>query len=73
MRDDAKRLNLRRIARFIRLVWQSPGLLSFAKSLVHDHVDELGGGVCDCRRCQEALSLIAKVEGGSDEVEGRVK
>jgi hypothetical protein len=48
-------------------------LLSFAKSLVHDHVDELGGGVCDCRRCQEALSLIAKVEGGSDEVEGRVK
>ena len=68
MRDYAKQLTLRGIARFIRLVWQSPGLLRFAKSLVHDHVAELRGGVCDCRRCQEALSLIAKVEGGSDEV-----
>jgi len=68
VKDYAKQLNLRGIARFIRLVWQSPGLLSFAKSVVHDHIDELGGGACDCRRCQEALFMIAKVEGGSDEV-----
>ena len=65
MRDSANRLN--RIARFVRLVCLAPELLAIAKSVVRDHVEELKGGACDCPRCKEALVLIAKAEGGTDE------
>ena len=65
MRDSANRLN--RITRFVRLVCLAPELLAFAKSALRDHVDELKGGACDCPRCRQALALIAKVEGGTDE------
>ena len=58
---------MRRITRYVRLVWLSRELLAIAKSLVRDHVDELKGGACDCPRCKQALALIAKVEGGTDE------
>jgi hypothetical protein len=49
------------------LVKAAPELLATVKRFVEDHVHELGGGVCDCPNCKEALALIAKVEGGSDE------
>ena len=58
---------MRRIALYVRLVWLSPELLALAKSVVRDHVEELKGGACDCPRCKEAVALIAKAEGGSDE------
>src|SRR5439155_11583365 len=49
------------------LVKAAPESLAIVKRFVQDHVHELRGGVCDCPNCKEALALIAKVEGGSDE------
>ena len=55
-----------RIARSTGLVKAAPELLAIVKRFVQDHVHELRGGVCDCPNCKEALSLIAKAEGGNN-------
>ena len=67
MKDSAFQRVFGRIPRFLRLTRLSPQLLELTKRIVRDHVDELRGGVCDCPRCQEACSLVAIVEGGTDE------
>ena len=67
MRHYENQQIMRRITRYVRLVWLSPELLALAKSVVRDHVDEPKGGACDCPHCKEVLALVAKVEGGNDE------